>query len=228
MYNPLYFGSMMVVNGDADSLITGATKNYPQSVKPVLRAVGTYQNKKAIGVYILIYKNRVLFLSDCTMQLNPTAEDLAQMSISTRNLYRHLIGGEPKVAFLSFSNFGSNNHPSARKMKNAVDIVNQLEPQMQVEGEMQADVAVNHNIMQKLFSFSRIEGSADILIFPDLNSANISYKLLAQLSDVQAIGPVLYPLNKAVNIVQRTSTVNEIVNMANLTALLAKKIRARM
>ena len=125
--------------------------------------------------------------------------------------------------FLSFSNFGSNRHPQAKKVKNAVRIAKENYPMLNVEGELQADVAVNKGVLEKLFDFSNLNGETDILIFPELNSANISYKLLSQLSDGQAIGPILVPMKGTVNIVQRTAPVSEIVNMAYLTALLAEE-----
>ena len=127
-------------------------------------------------------------------------------------------------AFLSFSNFGSNNHPDAKKVKRAVQLTKEAFPKMRVDGELQADVAVNKNILNKLFDFTDIEGGdTDILVFPDLNAANISYKLLSQLADCTAIGPLLVPMDGTVNIIQRTSPVSEIVNNCILTALLSEE-----
>ena len=136
-------------------------------------------------------------------------------------MYKKLMKRDPRVAFLSFSNFGSSNHPKSRKIQDAVTITKQQSPGMIVDGELQADVAVNSSLLKNLFDFSNLDEAADILIFPDLNSSNISYKLLSQLSEVQPIGPILAPMNQAVNIVQRTSTVTEIINMSYLTALLS-------
>ena len=128
---------------------------------------------------------------------------------------------EPRIAFLSYSNFGDSKLPDARKMKNATKMAKEKYPELIIEGEMQADVAVNENIMNHLFDFSKLGGSADILIFPELNSANISYKLLAQLSEASAIGPILAPMNQTVNIIQRTASIKEIVDSCRLTALRA-------
>lgn len=128
---------------------------------------------------------------------------------------------EPRIAFLSFSNFGSNTHPKAKKVKRAVQVTKREHPELMVEGEVQADVAVNKQIMDKLFDFSKLDGPTDILIFPDLSSANISYKLIQQLAQADAIGPVLVPMAATANIIQRTAAVSEIVNMSTLTALLA-------
>ncbi|EQC49515.1 malate dehydrogenase (oxaloacetate-decarboxylating) (NADP(+)) [Bacteriovorax sp. BSW11_IV] len=216
-----YFGSMMVRKGLADSLIAGPTLSYPECMKPILSVVGTKEKKLAAGVYILMFKNRILFFADCTAQINPSAESLCEIANSTADLYRNLMKKEPRIAFLSYSSFGSNNTDDVKKMKKAVQITKEKYPKLKVEGEMQADVAVNHNIMKKLFDFSELDQAADILIFPELNSANISYKLLQQLSDADAIGPILVPMKSSVNIVQRTAPVSEIINMVILNALLA-------
>ncbi|TNE96858.1 MAG: NADP-dependent malic enzyme, partial [Deltaproteobacteria bacterium] len=178
-------------------------------------------HRKAAGIFLMVFKDRVLFLADCTAQIDPSAEDLVEIAAATAELYHSLMKKEPRVAFLSFSNFGSNAHPDAKKVKKAVQIAKQKYPNMECEGEMQADVAVNKRILDKLFSFNELKGPTDILVFPNLASANISYKLLAQLSDADAIGPVLVPLTGSANIIQRTATISEIVNMCNLTALLS-------
>lgn len=218
-----YFGPMMVKKGMADCFIGGPTLSYPKCFLPLMKVIGTKNNATAVGIFILIYDDRILFLADCTANINPTSEQLCEIAEATANLYKQLLPNEPQVAFLSFSNFGSNSHSTAQRVKNAVKLIKTKRPDLKVDGEIQADVAVNKYIMDKLFSFSELDGPANILIFPELNSANISYKLLSQLSDATAIGPILMPMNETVNIIQRTATVNEIVNMANLTALLAEE-----
>jgi malate dehydrogenase (oxaloacetate-decarboxylating)(NADP+) len=130
---------------------------------------------------------------------------------------------EPRIAFLSFSNFGSNPHEKAQKVKRAVKLTKTKYPGLIVDGEVQADVAVNKNLMDKLFNFSNLDGPTDILIFPELNSANISYKLLSQLANANAIGPILVPMNHSANIIPRTASVTEIVNMCVLSAMLTDK-----
>jgi len=130
---------------------------------------------------------------------------------------------EPRIAFLSYSNFGSNDHEKAKKVKRAVQITKTRYPNLIVDGEVQADVAVNKNLLDKLFNFSTLDAPTDILIFPELNSANISYKLLAQLANANAIGPILLPMNNSANIIPRTASVTEIVNMCVLSALLSDK-----
>ncbi len=223
-----YFASMMVKNGIVDGMITGATQNYPECIRPIMKVIGTNTpgRSKVAGIMILIFKQRVIFLADCTVQMNPNAEDLSDIAISAAKLYRRVMQSEPRVAFLSYSNFGSNREGEASKMAEAAILAKKKDPTLIADGEMQADVATNYEIMKNLFDFSSLDKSADLLIFPDLNSANISYKLLAQLGGATPIGPILLPLEHAINIVQRTSTVDEIVNMTNLTALIAQEIKA--
>jgi len=215
-----YFASMMLKKNHADGFISGASQNYPECFKPIMRTLGHPKGSKVAGVMILVFKHRVIFLADCTAQKNPTAEQLSDIAISTTELYKKLMQRDPAVAFLSYSNFGSNLNPETKSVKTAVEITKEKMPDLIVDGEMQADVAVNEIINKNLFKFSNLKRAADILVFPDLQSANISYKLLSQLSDCTAIGPILAPMDYAANIVQRTSTVEEIVNMTHLTALL--------
>lgn len=219
-----YFASMMVQNNLADGMITGATQNYPECIKPIMQVLGADNTDRVAGIIILVYKQRVLFLTDCTAHINPTAEHLSEIAASAAKFYRELMQKEPRVAFLSYSNFGSNKTPEVKKMQTAVKLTKEKHPEMIVDGEMQADVAVNFKILDNLFKFSTLDKEADILVFPDLQSANISYKLLGQLSDTTAIGPVLVPMKYSANIVQRTSSVEEIVNMTHLTAMSAKKV----
>ena len=217
-----YFASMMVKMGHVDGMITGATQNYPDCFKPMMEVLGTTTDKKAAGIIILVFKNKVLFLTDCTAHLNPSAEDLSGIACHAVDMYRQLIRTEPSVAFLSYSNFGSNINDDTMKIKKAAELAKKRMPDVMLDGEMQADVAVNQDILQNLFSFSDLEKSADILVFPDLQSANISYKLLSQLSECTPIGPIIAPLDYSANIIQRTSTVEEIVNMTHLTALIGE------
>ncbi len=222
-----YYGSMMVKMGHADGMITGATQNYPECIRPIMKVIGTHTpgRAKVAGIMMLVFKSRVVFLADCTVQQNPDANDLADIAISAAQMYRRVMQAEPRVAFLSYSNFGSNRDPQATKMAEAVKIAKSKDANLIADGEMQADVATNTEIMRTLFDFSTLDKAADVLIFPDLNSANISYKLLAQLGGATPIGPILLPLKFAINIVQRTSTVDEIVNMSHLTALISQDIK---
>lgn len=222
-----YYGSMMVKMGHADGMITGATQNYPECIRPIMKVIGTHNvnRAKVAGIMMLVFKQRVIFLADCTVQQNPDANDLADIAISAAQLYRNVMKEEPRVAFLSYSNFGSNRDPQAAKMAEAVKLAKLKDTNLIADGEMQADVATNVDIMKNLFDFCTLDKAADVLIFPDLGSANISYKLLAQLGGATPIGPILLPLKYAINIVQRTSTVDEIVNMSHLTALISQEIK---
>ena len=213
-----YFGSMLVRQGIADGMITGATQNYPECIKPIMKVLEVERSSvsKLAGVMILIFKTKVIFLADCTVQPNPNANDLAGIAYSSARLFRNIMQTEPRIGFLSYSNFGSNNNPTAAKISEAVKILKERDSKIIADGEMQADVATNFDIMKNLFEFCNLDQAADLLIFPDLTSANISYKLLAQLGGATPIGPILIPLEFPINIVQRTSTVEEILSPKNL------------
>lgn len=222
-----YFATMMVKRGDADGMVTGTTKNYPDCLRPIMRVLGTNKTSKLAGIIILIFKKKVLFLADCTMQKDPNEKDLADIAINATNLYQKLLLRDPAIAFLSYSSFGSNQNSETIKIANAVKTVKEKFPDIMVDGEVQADIAVNNFIMQKLFEFSSLKKDADLLIFPNLMSSNISYKLLSQLGEATAIGPILVPMDFPINIVQRTSTVEEIVHMSQLTALISDEKKRR-
>jgi malate dehydrogenase (oxaloacetate-decarboxylating)(NADP+) len=221
MKQPNYFGPMLARENKVDSFLAGPNQSYPECFVPMMKVLGPEKGKKSAGVYVLNFKSRIIFFSDCTAQINPTSDDLAHIAVETTKLYRGIMKKEPRVAFLSFSNFGSSSHEAAKKVKRAVEITRKLEPKMIVEGELQADVALNRSLQDMLFDFCELKGPADILIFPDLSSANISYKLLSQLSDASAIGPIIVPMNKAANIIQRTANLDEIINMTSITAFLS-------
>lgn len=218
-----YFGSMMVKHGLADAVIAGPTLNYADCFPPLMHVLGTQDKKSAAGIFIMSFKNRVLFFADCTAQIEPNEDQLCEIAAGTADLFRKLMKREPRIAFLSFSNFGSNESDKAKIVRRAVELTKTRYPNLIVDGEMQADVAVNKGLMDKLFNFSTLDAPSDILIFPELNSANISYKLLAQLGNSNAIGPILLPMNYTANIIPRTATVTEIVNMCVLSALMSDK-----
>lgn len=218
-----YFGSMMVKHGLADAVIAGPTLNYADCFPPLMHVLGTQEKKSAAGIFIMTFKSRVLFFADCAVQIEPSEDQLCEIAAGTAELFRKLMKREPRIAFLSYSNFGSNDHEKALKVKRAVKLTKTRYPNLIVDGEVQADVAVNKNLLDKLFNFSNLDGPTDILIFPELNSANISYKLLAQLANANAIGPILVPMNHSANIIPRTASVTEIVNMCVLSAMLSDK-----
>lgn len=225
MNDPSYFASMMIDQGDADGMVNGATTNYSEAVKPILHTVGLAKDHVPAGLNILISENKFLFLTDTTVNINPTAEQLAQIAIQTA-LVAEYFGQKPRIAMLSYSNFsGASGTPE--KMKKAVEIVKKLRPDLAIEGDMQADTAVNAEIQSRIFPFSQLGGEANILIFPNLESANISYKLLQQLGKVEVIGPFLLGVRRAANVLQRTTTEDTIFSSVVLTALEAQIIKDR-
>jgi malate dehydrogenase (oxaloacetate-decarboxylating)(NADP+) len=224
MKNENYFGSMMVQRGDADGLLSGITQSYPDTIRPFLQTVGNRKGMKIAGVYMMLFKEKIYFFADTTVNIEPTATDLADIAICAAEEAK-FFDIEPKIAMLSFSNFGSNNHPLAAKVREAVMIVKKRRPDILIDGEMQADTAVVPEIAAETFPFCEIKGGANVLIFPDLQSANICYKLMQRIGGAEAIGPILIGMNKPINVLQRTADVDEIVNMAMITVLEIRKSR---
>ncbi len=218
MKNENYFGSMMVRRGDADGLLSGVTQSYADTIRPFLETVGARKGMKISGIYMMLFKEKILFLADTTVNIEPTATDLADIAICCAEEAR-FFDIEPKVAMLSFSNFGSSTHPHAVKVREATRLIKLRRPDILVDGEMQADTAVVPEIVEETFPFCEIKGGANVLIFPDLQSANICYKLLQRIGGAEAIGPILVGMNKPINVLQRAADVDEIVNMAVITVL---------
>jgi len=210
---PNYFGSMMVEVGEADALISGLTTNYPTTIRPALQCIGMKPGLKVVsGLYIVFAKQDVYFFADTTVNVNPTAEQLAEIAISTADTAREF-DVIPKIAMLSFSNFGSAPYPESLKVKQATEIVKKLRPDLIVDGEMQADTAVIPEIIEKDYPFANLKGRANILIFPDLNSGNIAYKLMARIGQASVVGPILMGMKKPIHVLQRGATVDDIINM---------------
>ncbi len=219
-----YFGTMMVERGDADGLISGLTQSYPETIRPALQIVGTRSGVRRVsGAYVLILQDRLFFLADTTVNIDPTPEELAEIALLTVGFARRF-GVVPRVAMLSFSNFGSNSHPSARKVRRATEIVSGLEPDLEIDGEMQADTAVFERILQESYPWSRLKQPANVLIFPELQSANIAYKLIWRLAGAESIGPVLLGMAKPVHVLQSGLEVSDIVNMAALCVVDAQEL----
>jgi malate dehydrogenase (oxaloacetate-decarboxylating)(NADP+) len=214
-----YFGSMMVELGHADGLLNGISQSYPETLKPAIQVIGAKPGSRLAGIYMLIFKNRVLWCADTTVNIEPTAEELADIAIQTAQLAESFMVAAPRVAMLSFSNFGSNPHPFTLKVKRAVEIVKSRAPHLVIDGEMQADTALVPEISRVSFPFNRVAGDANILVFPDLQSGNIAYKLLSRLGFADAIGPILVGMNKPVFVLQQNSDVNDVVNMAAIAAM---------
>jgi malate dehydrogenase (oxaloacetate-decarboxylating)(NADP+) len=218
-----YFGSMMVEEGDADGLISGLTQSYPDTIRPALQIIDTRPGvRRVCGAYILILDNRIFFLADTTVNIDPTPEELAEIALLTVELARRF-GVTPRVAMLSFSNFGSNKHPAATKVRRATEIVSRLAPDLEVDGEMQADTAVFESILHETYPWSRLKEAANVLIFPELQSANVAYKLIWRLANAEAIGPILLGMGKPVHVLQSGLEVSDIVNMTALCVVDAQE-----
>jgi malate dehydrogenase (oxaloacetate-decarboxylating)(NADP+) len=214
-----YYGSMMVEMGHADGLLSGISQSYPETLKPAIQVIGAKPGSRLAGIYMMIFKRRVLWFADTTVNIDPTAEELADIACQTTHFAQSFMVEEPRVAMLSFSNFGSNGHPNAQKVRQATEIIRKRDPELVVDGEMQADTALNPEISKESFPFNLVPGNANILIFPDLQSANVAYKLMAQVGQAEAIGPILVGMNKPVFVLQQNSDVNDVVNMAAITAM---------
>ncbi|MGB5288597.1 MAG: phosphate acetyltransferase, partial [Ignavibacteriaceae bacterium] len=221
-----YFGSMMVELGEADALISGLTTSYPTTIRPALQCVGIREGIKVVsGLYIVFAKQDAYFFADTTVNVNPTAEQLAEIAVSAADTVKKF-DVTPRIAMLSFSNFGSAPYPESIKVKVATDLVKQRRPDLIIDGEMQADTAVVPEIIQSDFPFSNLKGRANVLIFPDLNSGNIAYKLMARIGQASVVGPILMGMKKPIHVLQRGATVDDIINMtaiAVVEAVAAKK-----
>ncbi|MGN6542920.1 MAG: NADP-dependent malic enzyme [Ginsengibacter sp.] len=209
-----YFGCMMVETGEADAMISGLSKNYPDTIRPALQTIGLEPGSKRVaGMYIMMTKKGPLFLADTTVNFNPTAEELADIAIMVSKEVKNF-GITPNIAMLSYSNFGSSNSPEAKLVAHAREIVKQKEPSLVIDGEMQANVAFNKEILKDNYPFSELVGKdVNVLIFPNLASGNVTYNLLQEIGGSEAIGPVLLGLNKPVHILQLGSHVRSIYNM---------------
>ncbi len=220
---PIYFGCMMVDEGDADGLVAGEGTNYPETIRPALEVIGTAPDSRHVaGLYMMVLQHDIMFFADTTVNIEPDAETLAEIALMSAGFVTRL-GIHPALAMLSFSNFGSTRHPEAQKVQHAVEIVKARQPDLLVEGEMQVDVAVLPDLLAQQFPFSRLKERANVLIFPDLNSANIAYKLLWRLGGAEAIGPILLGMAKPIHVLQRGASAADIVNLAALAVVDAQR-----
>jgi len=221
---PNYFAMMMLEQGDADGVISGLRTYYPDTIRPALQVLHTKPGVKRVsGAYILVFENREFILADTTVNIDPSAEDLVEIAEQTAETARRF-GIEPRIAMLSFSNFGSTVHPAQEKVRRAVELLQAKRPDLVVDGEMQADTAVVPEIAKSEYPWSVLEGDANVLICPDLTSANIAYKLLWRLAEAEVIGPILQGISKPVHVLQRGVDVNDIVNMAAIAVLDAQDV----
>jgi malate dehydrogenase (oxaloacetate-decarboxylating)(NADP+) len=221
---PDIFGMLMVRMGDADGLISGLTKHYPETVRPALQIIGKKETIRRIaGLYMMVFKTDTVFIADATVNIEPSVEDLVDITIQVADKVKQF-NFTPKIAMLSFSNFGSTRHPLAEKVRLATEKIKELRPDLIIDGEMQADTSQNPDIINEFYPFSKLKEKANVLICPDLTSANISYKLLATLGGATAIGPILLGIKKPVYLLGYGSLVDDIVNITAMAVFEAENL----
>jgi len=219
---PSYFGTLMVHSNDADGLV-GVCDHYYDEMLPAFQVIGPRKpGTKGAALYIMIFEKKVYFFADTNAIINPSSEELAEIAIQSAKVVQ-LFDMEPRVAFLSFSNFGSVDHPFTRKVRRALEIVREQKPGLIVDGEMQGDVAVVPEVMKENYPFSPLQGNANVLVFPDLQSGNIAMNLLKRLGGAETIGPIQVGLNRPVHVIRKTATVEEIVRLAAYAVVDAQK-----
>jgi malate dehydrogenase (oxaloacetate-decarboxylating)(NADP+) len=217
------FGLMMVAQGDAEGLLAGYGQDYPATIRPALQIIGVREGvRRAAGMYMIVSKSEVRFFADTTINIEPDAETLAETAILAAETVREL-GIQPRVAMLSFSNFGDAPHPQSEKVARATALVKERSPELMVDGEMQANVAVDE-AARSPYPFSTLVGRANVLIFPNLDAGNAAYKLLAASGNVDVIGPIVLGMKQPINVLQQGASVDAIVHM---TAITAARARAR-
>jgi malate dehydrogenase (oxaloacetate-decarboxylating)(NADP+) len=215
------FAAMLLHDGKVDGMVTGLTRSYPEAIRPALQIVRTMPGRLAAGTYILAFKHSLKLFSDCTVNADPTAEQLADIALSTAEMAR-AFEITPRVAMLSYSNFGTDRGGSPAKVRRALEIVRGRQPHLEIDGEMQVDPAVVQSVREHEFPFTQLTGDANVLIFPDLNSGNIGYKLLWRLGGAEVIGPVLMGMARPVNVLQQGASVQDVVNLSAMTAVRAQ------
>ena len=222
MHMPNYFGTMMLHMGDADGLVSGVTQHYPETIRPALQIIGLKPGlTRVCGVYCIIANRKCFFFADTTVNIQPSAPELAEIAILAAGVAREF-GFDPRIAMLSFSSFGSAKHAVVDTVRQAMQIVRRRAPDLPVDGEMQLEVAIDPEIAERLFPFSHVRGDANVLVFPDLHSGNLGYKLMQKLAGAETIGPILTGLAKPVHVVTPMSDDNEIINITALAVVEAK------
>jgi malate dehydrogenase (oxaloacetate-decarboxylating)(NADP+) len=223
LFNGNYFGSVMVALGDADALVSGVNMHYPETIRPALEVIGAHPKAGVVsGLYMLVFDKHVIFCGDTTVNIDPSAEQLAQIAYSAGRIVR-TFGIAPRIALLSFSNFGSVRHPEAEKMARAVALLRERDPSLMVDGEMQADTALDEATLASSYPFSTLKERANVLIFPNLSAGNIAYKLLNHLGGATAIGPILVGMNRPVHVLEQGADVQEIINMSAVAVIDAQE-----
>jgi malate dehydrogenase (oxaloacetate-decarboxylating)(NADP+) len=221
------FGAMMVHEGLVDGQVHGITRSYPDAIRPALQVISRRPGvSKVCGVYLMIFKDHSLLFADATVNIDPSSEDLAQIALLAAEM-AEFFDLQPRVAMLSFSNFGNTRHPDAKRVESAVRIVRERKPELVVDGEMQADTAVSEDIMNRLFPFNRLGGPANVLIFPNLAAGNVSYKLLERLGGAKAVGPLLMGISRPFNVLQRETYMENVVNVIAITVAQAQDLERK-
>ena len=221
LQNPYIFGAMMVREGLVDGQVHGITQSYPNAIRPVLQVIPMRTGGSSVaGLYLMLLKNRTLLFADCTVNVDPSPECLAEIAVLAAEM-AHFLGMSPRIAMLSFSNFGNARHAMSAKVARAVEIARRRKPDLVVDGEMHADTALQEDRLAQMFPFNRLGGSANVLIFPDLNAGNIAYKLMEQLGGATAVGPLLMGLSKPFNVLQRNTDMENVVNVITMTVVQA-------
>jgi len=228
MFKPLYYAAAMVEAGDADAMVAGIDSNYPEILRPALEVIGTAEGvNRVAGLYMVAFPNRdLLFLADTTVNIDPDAPTLAEIAILSANYVREL-GLTPRIAMISFSNFGSAKHPESLKVAAAVQIVRERDPELEVDGEMQADTALDPTKLKDVYPFSKLRQPANVLVFSNLTAANASYKLLHGLGGAELIGPILLGMARPVHVLQRGTTGQDVLNLATIASVDAQAQSAR-
>jgi malate dehydrogenase (oxaloacetate-decarboxylating)(NADP+) len=225
MRHPVSFGCMMVREGDADGLLAGVDMYYPETIRPALEAVGTAEEvRRVAGLYMLVLAQEIVFFADTTVNIDPDAETLAEIATLSAAFVRRL-GLVPRVAMLSFSNFGSVTHPSVERVRAATERVKEMDPSLEVDGEMQVDTAVLDDFRLRQYPFTTLRGRPNVFIFPDLNAANIAYKLMWRMGHAEAFGPILLGMAHPIHVLQRGSEAAEIANLTALAVVDAQEHR---
>ncbi|MCA9697210.1 MAG: NADP-dependent malic enzyme, partial [Myxococcales bacterium] len=218
-----YFGTMMVERGHADGLVSGIAYSYPETIRPALQIVGLAEGKRRVaGMYLMLHKRGLLFFADTTVNLETDAEALADIAEMVADEAKSMFEQTPRVAMLGYSNFGSAGGATSDKVARATKLLSARRPDLEVEGDLQANVALDFNLQKHSYPFTRMRGPANVLIFPNLEAGNVAYKLLRELGEVPAVGPVLLGMAKPINVLERDCTVDAIVHMAALTVVQAQ------
>jgi malate dehydrogenase (oxaloacetate-decarboxylating)(NADP+) len=227
LQNRYVFGAMMVHEGLVDGQVHGIRRSYPEAIRPVLQVIPRREGvSKVAGVYLMIFRDRTLLFADATVNFHPNTEDLAEIAMLTADM-AGFFDIQPRVAMLSFSNFGSSPHPDADRVRRAVEHVHAQRPDLLIDGEMQADTAVVGDILSGEYPFNRLGGTANVLIFPDLSSGNMAYKLLDRLGGAKAVGPLLMGISKPFNVLQRGTDMENVINVMAITVAQAQELQKK-